>query len=281
MPLPPSLFSSAADCKLVSLPIAGRQPILFLRIACMSNAYMVQVVVVLHTLKTMSSFFYGKNEICCTSLDNGSIWGCLLKYLVSAFKYQVHETLMRMIVIQASSQHQRVHISVQFSYIITSRYRVVLFLWLRVALLKYSLVNRAIFPDFCTRPYTACALPPGGPRPAPALGCAWIQGRCMHHDVQVKDIQRMHSTQDKISSMNSMTQKILNTDSKSVIMVKIRVKKLCFFCITPMNEGRYIHNQSLQLTHPTKPCLKFKQIDGKTTPINEAYPQLKTQISTA
>jgi hypothetical protein len=35
-----------------------------------------------------------------------------------------------------------------------------LFLLLRVALLKYSLVNRAIFPDFCTRPYTYSALPP-------------------------------------------------------------------------------------------------------------------------
>jgi len=31
---------------------------------------------------------------------------------------------------------------------------------------------------------------------------------------------RMHSTQEKISSMNSMTYKILNTDSKSVLKVK-------------------------------------------------------------
>jgi hypothetical protein len=41
----------------------------------MSNAYMVQVVVVLHTLKTMSSFSYGKNEICCTSLASGPYGG--------------------------------------------------------------------------------------------------------------------------------------------------------------------------------------------------------------
>ena len=70
---------------------------------------------------------------------------------------------------------------------------------------RWSLVNRSIFPDFCTRPYTDSALPPHAPaRPpcvsvAPAHCVAW---RCRS---QVNQRSRMHSTQRKDSSMNSKT----------------------------------------------------------------------------
>ena len=93
----PSLFSSAADCKLISLPVAGRQPILFLRIACMHRAYMVQVRVVLHILKPMSSFFCRKNEICYL-FNKWSIWGCI----------KLHEFSMRIVLICTHRSVQKV-----------------------------------------------------------------------------------------------------------------------------------------------------------------------------
>lgn len=69
---------------------------------------MVQVVVVLHTLKTMSSFSYGKNEICCTTLASGPYGGSyrlMFKYLVRTLKYIVHEILMRIVIIYVAAQH--------------------------------------------------------------------------------------------------------------------------------------------------------------------------------
>ena len=53
-----SLFSSAADCKLISLPVTGRQSMLCFASPVCTKTHMVQVGVVLHILKTMSSLFY-------------------------------------------------------------------------------------------------------------------------------------------------------------------------------------------------------------------------------